>query len=82
MTSGSKASRRLLAALGTSAVVRAWCWPAAQPAATPATTSQGPTTPAAAIIVGTTDKVTTLDPAGSYDNGSFFVMNQVYPVPA
>ena len=23
-----------------------------------------------AIIVGTTDKVTTLDPAGSYDNGS------------
>jgi peptide/nickel transport system substrate-binding protein len=32
-----------------------------------------------AIIVGTTDKVTTLDPAGSYDNGSFAVMNQVFP---
>lgn len=32
-----------------------------------------------AIIVGTTDKVTTLDPAGSYDNGSFAVMIQVYP---
>lgn len=31
------------------------------------------------IIVGTTDKVTTLDPAGSYDNGSFAVMNQVFP---
>lgn len=31
------------------------------------------------IIVGTTDKVTSLDPAGSYDNGSFAVMNQVYP---
>jgi peptide/nickel transport system substrate-binding protein len=31
------------------------------------------------IIVGTTDKVTTLDPAGSYDNGSFMVMNQVFP---
>ncbi|MFT4285916.1 MAG: ABC transporter substrate-binding protein [Protaetiibacter sp.] len=31
------------------------------------------------IIVGTTDKVTFLDPAGSYDNGSFAVMNQVYP---
>lgn len=30
------------------------------------------------IIVGTTDKVTALDPAGSYDNGSFAVMNQVY----
>ena len=32
-----------------------------------------------AIIVGTTDKVTTLDPAGSYDNGSFAVQNQVFP---
>jgi peptide/nickel transport system substrate-binding protein len=31
------------------------------------------------IIVGTTDVVTFLDPAGSYDNGSFAVMNQVYP---
>ena len=32
-----------------------------------------------ALIVGTTDVVTFLDPAGSYDNGSFAVMNQVYP---
>jgi peptide/nickel transport system substrate-binding protein len=31
------------------------------------------------IIIGTTDKITTIDPAGSYDNGSFAVMNQVYP---
>lgn len=31
------------------------------------------------LIIGTTDKVTTLDPAGSYDNGSFAVMNQVFP---
>ncbi len=31
------------------------------------------------IIVGTTDKTTFLDPAGSYDNGSFMVMNQIYP---
>jgi peptide/nickel transport system substrate-binding protein len=31
------------------------------------------------VIVGTTDKVTFLDPAASYDNGSFAVMNQVYP---
>lgn len=31
------------------------------------------------ITIGTTDKVTTLDPAGSYDNGSFAVMNQVFP---
>jgi peptide/nickel transport system substrate-binding protein len=34
---------------------------------------------AKSITVGTTDKVTTLDPAGSYDNGSFAVMNQVFP---
>jgi len=32
-----------------------------------------------ALTIGTTDKVTTLDPAGSYDNGSFAVMNQVFP---
>ena len=31
------------------------------------------------ITYGTTDKVVTLDPAGSYDNGSFMVMNQIYP---
>ncbi len=31
-----------------------------------------------AILVGTTDKVVTLDPAGSYDNGSFAVQNQIY----
>jgi len=31
------------------------------------------------LIVGTTDKVTFIDPAGSYDNGSFAIMNQVYP---
>ncbi|MEO9248996.1 ABC transporter substrate-binding protein [Citricoccus nitrophenolicus] len=35
---------------------------------------------AAAIVYGTTDKVTSLDPAGSYDNGSFMLMNQVYPL--
>jgi len=34
---------------------------------------------AESIIIGTTDKITTIDPAGSYDNGSFAVMNQVYP---
>ena len=31
------------------------------------------------ITVGTTDVVTALDPAGSYDNGSFAVMTNVYP---
>jgi peptide/nickel transport system substrate-binding protein len=32
-----------------------------------------------ALTIGTTDKITSIDPAGSYDNGSFAVMNQVYP---
>lgn len=31
------------------------------------------------IVIGTTDKVTSLDPAGSYDNGSFSVQIQVFP---
>ncbi len=31
------------------------------------------------ILVGTTDKVTAIDPAGSYDNGSFNIEVQVYP---
>lgn len=32
-----------------------------------------------ALIIGTSDVVTSLDPAGSYDNGSFGVMTNVYP---
>src|SRR5690242_7554759 len=31
------------------------------------------------LTLGTTDKITTIDPAGSYDNGSFAVETQVYP---
>jgi peptide/nickel transport system substrate-binding protein len=31
------------------------------------------------ITIGTSDKITFLDPAGSYDDGSFAIMNQVYP---
>ncbi|MBO9577564.1 MAG: peptide ABC transporter substrate-binding protein [Microbacteriaceae bacterium] len=31
------------------------------------------------VLVGTTDKVTTLDPAGSYDNGSLAIQTQVFP---
>jgi len=36
-------------------------------------------TDSGALTVGTTEKVTGIDPAGSYDMGSFTVMNQVYP---
>lgn len=32
-----------------------------------------------AITVGTTDQVVSLDPAAEYDNGSFAIINQVYP---
>ncbi|MCH4167969.1 MAG: ABC transporter substrate-binding protein [Streptococcaceae bacterium] len=31
------------------------------------------------VVIGTTDKIVTIDPAGSYDNGSFMVENNVYP---
>ncbi|PWC04340.1 ABC transporter substrate-binding protein [Agromyces badenianii] len=31
------------------------------------------------LTIGTTEQVTALDPAGSYDNGSFAVQNQVFP---
>lgn len=31
------------------------------------------------LTIGTTDLITALDPAGSYDNGSFAVQNQVFP---
>src|SRR4051794_41175334 len=31
------------------------------------------------LTVGTTDKITALDPAGAYDNGSLTVATQVYP---
>jgi peptide/nickel transport system substrate-binding protein len=39
----------------------------------------GTTTGSDSLIVGTTDRVTFIDPAGSYDAGSFAVMTQVYP---
>jgi len=39
----------------------------------------GGTTSSDSLIVGTTDSVTFLDPAGSYDNGSFAIMTQVFP---
>ncbi|WEV42421.1 ABC transporter substrate-binding protein [Bifidobacterium sp. ESL0682] len=32
-----------------------------------------------AIAVGTTDKVVSVDPAGSYDNGSYMVQIQIFP---
>lgn len=74
MTSASIHGKRALAALATTAaaaVVLAGC---ATPEPGGDNSNSGD-----AIIVGTTDKVTALDPAGSYDNGSFAIMNQVFP---
>ena len=53
-------------------------------ALTACASSSGGNTGAAAgssapLTFGTTDKVSSLDPAGSYDNGSFMVMNQIFP---
>lgn len=74
MTSASKNSRRLLGVLAGSAAFAL--------ALTGCQTGGGGDDngddTADSLIVGTTDKVTFLDPAGSYDNGSFAVMNQVF----
>ncbi len=78
MTSVRRQRRRLLAATAGIAVA------AFTLAACGGGSSNNPTAAASgsaggAIIIGTTDKITTIDPAGSYDNGSFAVMNQVFP---
>ncbi|MDR2997897.1 MAG: ABC transporter substrate-binding protein [Microbacterium sp.] len=68
---------RLLAtvgALGISALVLAGCASSTGDKGGDSGSASGGT-----IKAGTTDKITSLDPAGSYDNGSFVVMNQVYP---
>ncbi len=40
--------------------------------------SGGSSSSGGAVTVGTTDKVVSADPAGSYDNGSLLVENQIY----
>ncbi|MDR6970484.1 ABC transporter substrate-binding protein [Leifsonia shinshuensis] len=71
MTSAHNGGRRLLAvsaAFAAAALVLAGC-----------SGSNNGSGGGGALTVGTTDKITSIDPAGSYDNGSFAVMNQVYP---
>ncbi|PQZ95907.1 peptide ABC transporter substrate-binding protein [Arthrobacter sp. MYb227] len=77
MTRKKNGLRLAAAVVGISALALTAC---TSPAETP-NASGGSDAPAAGstITVGTTDKVTSLDPAGSYDNGSFMVMNQIYP---
>ncbi len=73
MTSASTIRKRSLAVLSGVAVA------ALALSGCAAGTDSGNTGSSGTITVGTTDKVTTLDPAGSYDNGSFFIMNNVFP---
>jgi peptide/nickel transport system substrate-binding protein len=76
MTPGSSSRRRIVATAGVAAtaLVLAACGGNDGDGGGSGGGSGGGT-----LTVGTTDKVTTLDPAGSYDNGSFAVMNQVFP---
>jgi len=75
MTPGSSSRRRVVATAGiaATALVLAACGGSDGDSGDSDSGSGG------ALTIGTTDKVTTLDPAGSYDNGSFAVMNQVFP---
>jgi peptide/nickel transport system substrate-binding protein len=73
MTSASTIRKRSLAVLSGVAVA------ALALSGCAAGTNSGNSGSSGTITVGTTDKVTTLDPAGSYDNGSFFIMNNVFP---
>jgi peptide/nickel transport system substrate-binding protein len=71
MTSDSRLNRRVLAVMGgaaATALVLAGC----------ASGGDAATDALDGITVGTTDVITSLDPAGSYDNGSFAVQNQVF----
>lgn len=73
MTSASIHSKRALVVLAGSAAVAV-----ALAGCSPSGTSTGGDGDNV-ILIGTTDKVTTLDPAGSYDNGSLTLHTQVFP---
>lgn len=74
MTSASTFRKRSLAVLGGTAIAAL-----ALSGCSAGGGSNTGNSAATTLTVGTTDKVTSLDPAGSYDNGSFAIMNQVYP---
>jgi peptide/nickel transport system substrate-binding protein len=73
MPTTKKALRSAIALAGVSALALTAC---TGPSGSGTNTGE---TGGGTITYGTTDKVVTLDPAGSYDAGSFMVMNQVYP---
>ena len=73
MPSSKKALRSAIALAGVAAFALTACTGPSGGGAATGTAGGG------TITYGTTDKVVTLDPAGSYDAGSFMVMNQIYP---
>src|SRR3954451_24178899 len=74
MRSGSSSRRRVIATAGVAAtaLVLTACGGSSN-------NNSGSSGGGGTLTIGTSDKITTLDPAGAYDNGSFTVMNQVYP---
>lgn len=74
MTKSTKTLRGAIALAGISAFALTACTGPSGGGGTSTESAGG-----GAITYGTTDKVVTLDPAGSYDGGSFMVMNQIYP---
>lgn len=74
MTKSTRALRSAIALAGVSAFALTACTGPSGGGGT--STDSG--TASSVIAYGTTDKVTALDPAGSYDNGSFMLMNQIY----
>jgi peptide/nickel transport system substrate-binding protein len=74
MRSGSSSRRRVVATAGVAAtaLVLTACGGSSN-------NSSGSSGGGGSLTIGTSDKITSIDPAGAYDNGSFTVMNQVYP---
>jgi peptide/nickel transport system substrate-binding protein len=77
MNSVSRSGRRALVA--TAGITAAALALAACGGSSDDSGSGGSSGSGSSLTIGTSDKITTLDPAGAYDNGSFTVMNQVYP---
>src|SRR3954470_21478913 len=73
MRSGSSSRRRIAATAGVAATALVLT------ACGGSNNNGGSSGGGGTLTIGTSDKITTLDPAGAYDNGSFTVMNQVYP---
>jgi len=77
---GRRRTLAITAGLATSALLVAACSNGGSNGTNPTGASTGGSGKTAdTILIGTTDKITTIDPAGEYDNGSFAVINQVYP---